>query len=378
LNGGRNMTSKDRVIAAIKHKEPDRVPTGENSIDGKLVSQILGKRTLFNGGWDELEALWGGRREEIVSDYCKDLVEVAIKLEWDYVRVPTLPKNKKYTFPKFTGSNSWEDEKGISYCFNPDAGNVITRSNYSDLSIEDLPKADDPFEVDESELEVVKYVVDKIGKTHFIIGKTPIDGTFPWEQTVGIEQFLIKMLTDPEFVFHAIDVFTSRSIKYFKAMFEIGVDAVMTTDDYCDNKGPIMGPQLFSKFILPGIRRQAEAVHALGGYFIKHTDGNLWSILDDLIETGIDGWHGIQKRIGMDLALLKKKYGSKMCFFGGVDCETLIEGTLKEVKEEVCYAIKNASKNGGLVVTNSNVIQPGSKIENYYTMREAIKEYGVY
>lgn len=139
-----------------------------------------------------------------------------------------------------------------------------------------------------------------------------------------------------------------------------------------------MGKKLFRKFILPGIRRQSEAIHELGLYFIKHTDGNLWDILEDLIDIGIDGWHGIQPRIGMDLGLLKEQYGDKLCLFGGVNSETLIAGTPETIREEVRYAIKHAGSGGGLVVTNSNVIQPGTQLENYYAMRNAIREYGRY
>jgi len=62
------MTSKERVIAALQHIEPDRVPTGGNGVDGRLVEQILGRPTLFNMGMKELEALWDGRREEVVHE----------------------------------------------------------------------------------------------------------------------------------------------------------------------------------------------------------------------------------------------------------------------------------------------------------------------
>jgi uroporphyrinogen decarboxylase len=152
----------------------------------------------------------------------------------------------------------------------------------------------------------------------------------------------------------------------------------MTTDDYCDNRGPIMGIKPFKKFIIPAIKRQVEAVHKKGGYFIKHTDGNTWDILDDLIDTGIDAWHGIQPNIGMDFARLKQKYGDKICFFGGTNCETLITGRPDDIRKEVKYAIKNAAPGGGLVLTTSNVVPPGSKIENYTAMRESIAQYGKY
>jgi uroporphyrinogen decarboxylase len=139
-----------------------------------------------------------------------------------------------------------------------------------------------------------------------------------------------------------------------------------------------MGQKLFRQFVLPGIQRQCEAIHRLGGYFIKHTDGNVWKILDDLVEIGIDGWHGIQTNIGMDLAKLEERYGEQLCFFGGVNCETIIGETFEAVREEVRYAIQHAAPGGGLVVTNSNVVQPGTPLENYMAMRQAIRDYGQY
>ena len=87
------MLPKHRVIAALNHEEPDRVPTGENAVDYELVERILGHPTLYNARWRELQALWHGRRAEIVADYGLAHVELVHALEWDYVRVPTVPPN---------------------------------------------------------------------------------------------------------------------------------------------------------------------------------------------------------------------------------------------------------------------------------------------
>ncbi|MBD3305264.1 hypothetical protein GF339_02825 [candidate division KSB3 bacterium] len=372
------MTPKERVIAVLNHQEPDRVPTGENQFDGQLVEKILGHSTLYNMGWAELEALWEGKRDEIVRDYCTAHVDIPKALEWDYVRVPVVPAAGEYQRPQMTGEFSWLDAQGYEVHVNPDAGNVIVRSQFPEMHIDDLPDPDEPFSVDPTTLEAIRHVVSELGETHFIIGRTPVDGTFPWSQTIGMENFLIAMISDPEFVQRAIEVYVNRSIAYIEAMLEAGVDGIMTTDDYSDNRGPIMGKKLFQQFILPGIERQCDAIHRLGGYFVKHTDGNVWDILDDLVAIGIDGWHGIQPNIGMDLALLHERHGKDLCFFGGVNCETLIAGTPAEVREEVRYAIQHAAPGGGLVITNSNVVQPGSRYENYTAMRQAVRDYGQY
>ncbi len=372
------MLPKHRVIAAINHEEPDCVPTGENAVDYELVERILGHPTLYNSRWRELQALWNGRRAEISADYGLAHVELVHALEWDYVRVPTVPPDREYSPPVMTGPYSWLDEQGYEVHYSPEVGSIAMRTGTADMTVHDLPDPEEPFVVDPSELETIHRVVEKLGETHFIVGRAPVDGTFPYQETVGMEDFLVRMITDPEFVRRAIDVYVGRSIAYIEAMLDAGCDAVMTTDDYSDNRGPIMGPGLFRDFILPGIIRQSEAVHARGGYFIKHTDGNVWSILDGLVEAKVDGWHGIQPSIGMDLRILKERYGEQICFFGGINCETLVEGTPEQARTEARYAIQHAGPGGGLVITTSNVLQPGVRLENYLAARQAVRDYGRY
>jgi uroporphyrinogen decarboxylase len=372
------MKPRERIIAALRHEEPDRVPTGENAIDGELAERILGHPTLYNARWREQQALWDGRRDEIARDYGAAHVELARTLRWDYVRVPVVPRAGRYQRPIMVGEYAWLDDKGRRVQFHPDSGNIALLEDNRAMTIDDLPDPDEPYVVDPSELEAVRHVVRELGPTHFIIGRTPVDGTFPWQQTVGMEEFLLRMVTEPAFVQRAVDVYVNRSLAYIRAMLEAGCDAIMTTDDYSDNHGPIMGPQRFRRFVLPGVERQAEEIHAHGGYFIKHTDGNVWAILDDLVAAGIDGWHGIQPSIGMDMRLLKQRYGGTLCLFGGVNCEALVAGTPDEVRAEVCYAIQHAGSGGGLVLTSGNVLQPGTRLDNYLAARQAVDKWGAY
>ncbi len=373
------MNGRERIRIALKHREPDRVPTGENQVNGALAAEIIGRPTLYSTGWEELQALWQGRRDEIVEDYGRTIVDLARILEWDYVRVPMVPKKRNYSAPKMTGPYSWIEEDGREMHFNPDAGNILQPSRYpEDMTIADIPEPGSPYEVDPSQLDALRYVVKELKGECFVIARAPFDGTFPWNQTVGMEEFLVRMITDPKFVEKAVETYVGRNIKILEAFLDAGADAVMTTDDYSDNRGPIMGTDLFRRFIVPGIRRQSEAVHRKGGIFVKHTDGNLWDVLGDIVECGADAWHGIQTNIGMDLAKLKQRFGKDISFFGGTNCDTLINGTPEDVRGEVRDAVRGAAKGGGLVVTTSNVLQPGAKLENYLAMRQAVRDYGSY
>ncbi|MCX7037815.1 MAG: hypothetical protein NT005_01560 [Spirochaetes bacterium] len=372
------MTSKERVQFALSHREADRVPTGENQVDGRLAESVLGHPTLYTHGWEELAALWSGRRDEVVKDYGTALVGLVKALEWDYVRVPAVYPRGNYHPPAMTGPSSWIAADGIEMTFHPDHGSIILPVRYPQMTTRDLPDPMEPLTIDPSQLEAVRQVVAELGATHFIVGRLPVDGTFPWEETVGLEEFLARMITDPQFVRRAVDAYVNHSLAWIAAMLEAGVDAVMTADDYCDNRGPIMGKNLFRALILPGIRRQCEATHAQGGIFIKHTDGNTWDILEDLVEVGVDAWHGIQPAIGMNLGLLKQRFGRRLCFFGGVDCDTLIRADAEAVRKEVRDALQQAAPGGGLVLTTSNVLQPGVSLDTYMAMREELRARGTY
>jgi uroporphyrinogen decarboxylase len=109
-----------------------------------------------------------------------------------------------------------------------------------------------------------------------------------------------------------------------------------------------------------------------------HSDGYLWPILDDLVTAGIDGWQGIQPRIGMDMKLLKERFGDRLCLFGGVDIDTLVRGTPDDVAAQVDYAIAHAARDGGLVLGSGNTIMPGVRPENFQAMLDTTRRLGAY
>jgi len=161
---------RDRILHALHHEEPDRVPTGENDIDYVLAEQVLGRPTLYNSRWRERQALWDGRRTEIVHDYGTTLVDLARTLEWDYVRVPTMPVDKAYRRPVMTGPYSWLDETGREIQYSPEVGNIATFVDDSEMTIDDLPDPAAPFAVHPSVLEAMRHVVAELPAR--ILGET--------------------------------------------------------------------------------------------------------------------------------------------------------------------------------------------------------------
>lgn len=372
------MNSKERMIAALSHREGDRVPRGENAFDANFFEQVMGRKTLCYGGWAEKEALWSGQRDQVVADYIDAICSLTLKLGWDYIRVPLAPRKADYSGYRRTGRNTYVDGKGREYHFNPDVGNITYPVHYdTEMTIDDLQ--DDPdFTVQDCEMEIARGIIDRLGKSHFLIGRPSVGGTFPYIGTIGMEEYLIRMITDPEFIHRLADIECRKSTAYINAFLDLGCDGIMVTEDYADNRGVTTGVARYEEFILPYLKRISDLVHQRGAYFIKHSDGLMWDLLDSFVELGIDGWHGIQPVIGMDISRLKEKYGGRLCLFGGINVETLIAGTPDEARKEALYALKYGAPGGGLVLTGGNILEPGTRAENYQAVTDAWQRYGTY
>lgn len=367
------MLPKTRVLAALEHRRPDRIPTGEIGADYPITEQALGRRTLYRAKWREYQALWDGRRDEYVTSCKRDLVDLVRKFEWDFVPVFLVPAAGRQSRPiRFLDEYTWEEADGRIMQFSPESEGHAVCVRHLPLA-EALAREAAAGPIEPSQLELVEHVVAELGQTHFILGRGG-DGTLPHER-YGLTELLVAMIDRPDLVHEAIRRSTQRALAINDALLAAGCDGVLEGDDYCSTKGPMMSPASFREFVMPALTQLAQAAHAQGKYFIKHTDGNTWRIFEMLLEAGIDGWHGIQASAGMDLARLKACYGERVCFFGGVDVDLLVDGTCEQVHAAATKAITAAGENGGLVLTSGNSLMVGVRYENYLAMLAAIREW---
>jgi uroporphyrinogen-III decarboxylase len=369
------MLPKERVIAALEFRRPDRIPTGETGVDYAITEQALGRPTLYRAKWKEFTALWEGRRDEYVESCKRDIVDLARCFEHDVVPAFLVPsRHKPAGPPEFLGPYKWRNADGRVFAFSPESeGHPFLLEN-PHVTVDDIQ--DIPVDFDESQLELVRHVVKEMGGTHFILGR-PGDGIFPLMRYT-VEYLLTGMIDKPEVIERIIEVETRYCMAISDILLDAGCDAVLPTSDIAGNNGPFMSPKMFRRFLFPWLKAECDAAHAKGKYFIKHTDGNIWSILDQMIEAGMDGWQGIQPRIGMTLPALQERYGGRLCFWGGVDVDTLTDGTAAQVAEEVRVACQSAPRAGGLVVTCGNSVMVGVKYQNYLAQLAAAKLYGHY
>lgn len=382
------MNPKERVATALQHREPDRVPVGEMGIDSRVVEEILGHPTYYRSKAKERNAIWAGKRDEVVASQKEDLVALVRRLEWDFVPVfLTYQANTNYAPRRRIDDKTWEDAQGNLWKSSDELGDAICVRSHTVTREEISQLVEKPLAVDESALELVRFVVKELGRTHFIIGRgwhSPpswTDGTFilPGEGlAMSIEDFSFMMVEQPEFLDDVLRAYTKRAIEYGLALINAGVDAVQVNADYCHNSGPWMSPAAFRQHVLPRLKEHVDAFHKAGVYVLKHTDGLSWQILDMLIESGIDALHGIQPGIGMDVRELKRRYGDRITLFGAIDCDTLVRGTPSDIRREVEYCLRHGAPGGGFVLTSSNSIMEGSQCENYLSMLRVARGKGRY
>ena len=140
-----------------------------------------------------------------------------------------------------------------------------------------------------------------------------------------------------------------------------------------------MSPELFGQMILPRLKRMVEVIHEEGALVIKHSDGNIYPILEAIASCGADGLNPIEPVVGMDLATTKKLVGDRVALVGNVDCGQLLShGTIQEVRQAVRKCIADAGPGGGYLLCSSNSIHSSCKPENLVAMVKAGLEFGTY
>jgi len=133
-----------------------------------------------------------------------------------------------------------------------------------------------------------------------------------------------------------------------------------------------MSPAHFREFISPHLRRLAELTHAAGRPFIKHTDGLIWPLMEDLLSAGIDALHPLEPIARMDIGEVKARCGERIALCGNIDCTALLPfASAEQVEEAVKETIAKAAPGGGFVLSSSNSIHPGVRPENFRAMVEA-------
>jgi len=196
---------------------------------------------------------------------------------------------------------------------------------------------------------------------------------------IGMTNYMMNVYTDPEFLHLLAKIMLEYSLAQLELLVEAGLDVLVIEDDIATDKGPMISLEHFKAFINQYNRQIVERAHQLGLKVVRHSDGNLWSLLDVLLDTGYDGINPLEPQAGMDMKKVKANCGDKICLLGNIDCVDLLpNGTTKQVEQAVLQTIKDGSAGGGLIICSSNSLHQGVNPENCIAMFEAVRKHGQY
>jgi len=190
----------------------------------------------------------------------------------------------------------------------------------------------------------------------------------------GMENLLTDMLLHPDFVDELLDGITEHYLVLIERAVQYDVDGFTFGDDWGSEKGLIMGPRLWRRFIKPRMARMFERVRAAGKFVFLHTDGDVTEILEDLIEIGLDVYNPFQPDV-MDVYEIKRRYGDRLCFYGGISIQQLLPfGSPQQVKAEVQRMIRQVGAGGGYILAPSHTVLADTPVENIAALIEALQE----
>ena len=385
------MNSKERMRMAFAHQEADRVPTGELDIDEPMASQILGREAWVGYGGSHrgkraIEMLSAGRMDEYYAHEAADLVDLARKLALDWL--PILPHGKEFSPPEALAENVWrysdaESGEWSIYKYLPDS-NVFAEIDNSLLqggipAFERQVKrmeASSP-SVDDLDFSHVDWIRKEIGSEIFLVGNADVYLGFA---SAAAPVIMEAIALYPDLYERYLDAQLGQTLLFLEAQVQHGVDAVIGGEDWAGKNGPLISPKTYRRLVLPRLKKLVAECHRLGIPFIKHSDGNITRVEQELlVDSGVDAYQAIEPAAGMDIADLKRRYGSRLTLMGNVDCAHLLcEGTPEEVAAETRAILRAAAPGGGFVLTSSNSIHSGVRLENYMAMLETARRYGHY
>jgi uroporphyrinogen decarboxylase len=336
------MNSRERVLAALRGEELDRVPYCEIGIDRALAQKLM--------GWGEPKSQ--ARNLEVNQYTIEEAKAIASFQKLD---------NLSYLMraPVYAQKLAGQDGR-LFY------GNGMIQTE-ADLATLELPDAYD----DSLYAEAEEFVRQKGDYPAWFVTRI---GIFPTMLSMGIGNFCIAVYENRSLVEAVLDRYYDWMIVVAERVCQMGFDVFVSTDDFAFKTGPFLSPAMFRDLVVPRHQRVAEKISIP---WILHSDGDVMPYLEDLLDLGISGLHPNEKG-AMDIRAVKREYGGRICLLGNVDLNILGMGTPEDVEHEVRGLIRDVGRGGGYIVTSGNTLAGYLRPENVLALTTAVQKYGRY
>jgi uroporphyrinogen-III decarboxylase len=361
---------KKRFLSALRCKEGDRVPNWEFCLMRRNTEAVLGQETLerVREKYSRADTVWPPRSADEVYDRSA-LADYSCYL----------PAKETYQLLEATGQDavtctlSWKPKSR-----KPDYEGVIARSQEGIIrersELDTLPKP--PAAADM--MVPLDYYIAAFEHTNVGVGvllRSVFCNTY---ETLGMENFMLKMYDDPELIRILFDMFLAYSLEIVQACQSRKIDFFALDDDVCGNSGFLVKPDFMRNQWLPRTKEILDPIISNDIPVIFHCCGHIQPVIPMALELGVSAIHPIQPNCN-DIHYYKKEYGSDLCLIGNMDLAGVLSfGTADEVRQDTIEHIDALAPGGGYIVASSHSVTDDVPPENYQAMIQATWEHGRY
>jgi uroporphyrinogen decarboxylase len=356
------MNHRSRVLAALNREVPDRYPM-QISFTPEFAARL--REDMGIGVGSAHNPHGGGNTYELERALGEDVLLTSVGWANSY----------------YQDDAAYTDEWGVGWdvqAYQTPFGNGVYTEMVSHPLADD--QAIDRYEPpDPTRPELYSDSEQMIGEfkdEYWIVGVTV---TTIFETTWalrGLEQLLMDMLVDPVLADLLFDIPYQYHLTAAKKLTELGVDMIWTGDDIGSQHRMMISPDMWRRYLKPRMATFIAELKALNPDIkvAYHSDGNILSVIPELIEIGVDVLNPIQPA-SMNPADIKDQFGNRLCFWGTIDEQhTLPFGSPEDVRAEVIQRLGTIGRGGGLILAPTHHVQLDTPLENFWAMVQTIRE----
>jgi uroporphyrinogen decarboxylase len=305
----KTLTHRERAIRALRCEQPDFVPHFE--IEVQETARDFGGRTFF--GLEGEPDRVGLSPQDINLHNARLRVDAAVRFDHSAVVSTFTPKCPGRTF-------------------------------------------------EEESIEQIEMLRSLVGSDRLVLGGGDPTYAIPG---ADMEAFVAAIFEEPQRMKDEAQRRVDGALRTFDAYREAGAEGFVLWSDYAFNAGPFLSPDLFAEFVTPYLKQTIDGIRSMGCYAIKHTDGNIMPVIDQILACRPHALHSLDPMAGMDIRLVKERYGRQVCLIGNVHCAHMQTGTRQQIRESAEYALTYGKPGGGYIFSTSNVVFRGMPMESY-------------
>jgi uroporphyrinogen decarboxylase len=375
-----NMLPRERVLTAIQHQEPDRVPLALGGGPYGIVDDLYLHLVKHLNLGQPVAPFRSGHSISYMDDRLLEKLGTDVRYCWPGLlpNSPITPGEEADTFYDSYGQ-VWK--RALPYYY---TGEGLLKNADTLEDIEKLirwPDLADPHWT-AGLAERARMLHEN---TDYFVVMRMVSSHGPFQTACdlrGTEDFLMDMTLQPEFAHALLEKITSIQQGLLKQAMRVGgqwFDMVeLPGDDYAGNTNLIISPGMFRNYIKPCLERLVNTVKESNPHVkvMLHSDGAITKLIPEFISLGVDVIHPLEPLPATDIPAVKAAFGDKITFLGGVDISHAMPGEREAVIADVRRCLSQLAPGGGYILAPSNHLQADVPAENVVTLFETARQLG--